>query len=268
MAPSVTLNMESDFNPPNQPFTLSTSPRTLLLSPPSLSSHPEKLNKVIAAHDRSTTDIQMLDRLSLSLVSLPESTYDIILILLDVDTTKPHSHSFLTRDVLLHIVKALRPGGRLQSQDGTLASQDSEARREAIFAGLIVDENGLLKPSHDATQSVPLRFSKKKSEGGAVALTSAAGTGAVSLNLNGKRKNGPSDSARPAGMGFVDFSDDLDPLANDSADDSDELIDENTLLDDEDFSRPIIQRVFNSLLFPVIAPPPILPLTLPPHFSV
>ena len=73
-------------------------------------------------------------------------------------------------------------------------------------------------------------------------MTSAVGTGAVSLNLNGKRKNGPPDPAQPAGVGYVDFSDDFDP-ANES-DDDDELIDENTLLDGEDFSRPVIQRIF------------------------
>lgn len=188
----------------------------------------------------------MLDRLSLSLVSLPESTYDVILILLDSDSTRTESKSLLARDVLLRIVKALKPGGRLQSQDGEFAPQDSEERREAIFAGLVIDENGLTKPSHDATQPVPLRFGKKKSEGGTAAVTYPIGTGAVSLNLNGKRKNGPPDSTQPAGVGFVDFGDDfdltVDEVDNDNDDDDDdELIDENTLLDDDDLSRPIIQ---------------------------
>lgn len=194
---------------------------------------------MLVAHDRSVTDIQMLDRLSLSLVSLPQSTYDIVIILLDADNTRNESQSLLTHDVLLRIVKALKPGGRLQSYDGKFAPQGSEERREAIFAGLIVDAKGLLKPNHDSTQSVPLRFGNKN-EGGAVAVTSAAGTGAVSLNLNGKRKNGPPDPALPAGVGFVDFSDDFDPV--NESDDDDELIDENTLLDGEDLSRPVIQR--------------------------
>lgn len=185
----------------------------------------------------------MLDRLSLSLVSLPQSTYDVILILLDADNTRTESQSLLTHDVLLRIVKALKPGGRLQSQDDKFALQDSEERREAIFAGLIVDAKGLLRPNHEPTQSVPLRFGKNKFEGSVAAVTSAAGTGAVSLNLNGKRKNGPPDPAQPAGVGFVDFSDDFDP-ANES-DDDDELIDENTLLDGEDLSRPFIQRKYH-----------------------
>ena len=246
MAPSVTLDLESDFNAlPKSSSNPSLSKRTLLLSPPSLSSHPDKLDNVLAAHDRSATDIQMLDRLSLSLVSLPQSTYDIVLILLDADNTRTESQSLLTNDVLLRIVKALKPGGRLQSQDNHFAPHGSEERREAIFAGLIVDAKGLLKPNHESTQSVPLRFGKNKTEGGAAAVTSAAGTGAVSLNLNGKRKNGPPDPAQPAGVGFVDFNDDFD-LANESNDD-DELIDENTLLDGDDLSRPVIQRIFPSI---------------------
>lgn len=239
MAPSVTLDLGSDLNVLPRSSPNLSSKRILLLSPPSLSSHPEKLNNVLVAHDRSATDIQMLDRLSLSLVSLPQSTYDIALILLDADNTRTESQSLLTHDVLLRIVKALKPGGRLQSQDDKFAPQGSEERREAIFAGLIVDSKGLLKPNHESTQSVPLRFGKTKNEGGAAAVTSAVGTGAVSLNLNGKRKNGPPDPAQPAGVGYVDFSDDFDP-ANES-DDDDELIDENTLLDGEDFSRPVIQ---------------------------
>ncbi len=181
----------------------------------------------------------MLDRLSLSLVSLPDSTYDIILILADADNTHSESHKLLNRDVLSRIAKALKPGGKLRSQDGNFAIEDGEERREAIFAGLVVEGTDMVKPKYEATQSVPLRFGKKKDEGGAAAVTSPAGTGAVSLNLNGKRKNGPPDNTQPAGVGFVDFSDDFgDP----EEEDDDDLIDEDTLLDEEDLARPVIQR--------------------------
>ncbi|MCJ1255602.1 electron carrier [Lignoscripta atroalba] len=244
MSPSVTLDTTSDFN-----FATTTSsktavtPRTLLLSPPSLSSHPEKLNSIIEAHDRNATDIQMLDRLSLSLVSLPESTYDVILILTDADNTRTESQRLIGRDILKEVVKALKPGGRLRSQDGAFASTESEERREAILAGLVVatdNKDGVTKPNYDATQSVPLRFGKKKSEGSAAASTIPAGTGVVSLNLNGKRKNGPPGPTQPSGVGFVDFSDDFDaPIEEENSDD--ELIDEDTLLDDSDLARPIIQ---------------------------
>ncbi|KAI9869652.1 MAG: electron carrier, partial [Pleopsidium flavum] len=238
MAPSVTLDTTSDFIPTSATMTkASPEQRTLLLSPPSLSSHPEKLNNVIEAHDRNVTDIQMLDRLSLGLVSLPESTYDVIIILTDADGSRSESQKLLGRDMLGRIVKALKAGGKLRSQDSTFASTGGEERREAILAGLIVQGgDGVVKPDHAASQSVPLRFGKKKSEGGAAAATSVNGTGVVPLPQNGKRKNNPSDSMKPAGVGFVDFSDDFDASADDE-----ELIDEDTLLDEEDLARPIIQ---------------------------
>ena len=249
MAPAVILDNSTDFAPILPKTGGSPSnPRTLLLSPPSLSSHPEKLDNVLAAHDRSATDIQMLDRLSLSLVTLPPTTYDLIMILMDDDETRAESKKLLNVDLLSRIVKALKPGGRIQSQDGKFGIEDEEERREAIFAGLMIEGNDLVKPNQEATQSVPLRFGKKKNEGGAAAVNSAAGTGAVTLNLNGKRKNGPPDSTQPAGVGFVDFSDDFGAPEVDDDDDDDELIDEDTLLDEEDLKRPVVQRKFNRAL--------------------
>ena len=235
MAPAVTLDNSSDFD--YSTTTKATMPRTLLLSPPSLSSHPERLEDVRAAHDRDATDIQMLDRLSMNLVSLPEETYDIILILMDADNTRRESQALLSSQLLSTLVKSLKPNGRLQSQDGSFAATEtSDERREAIFAGLIVQDGQMVKPDYASTASVPLRLGKKN----ASATTSAAGTGAVSLNLNGKRKNGPPDATQPAGVGFVDFSDDFG--APEEEDDDDDLIDEDTLLSEEDLARPIVQR--------------------------
>ena len=189
----------------------------------------------------------MLDRLCLSLVTLPPTTYDLIMILMDEDNTRAESKKLLNVDLLSRIVKSLKPGGRIQSQDGKFGVEDEEERREVIFAGLMIEGNDLVKPNQEATQSVPLRFGKKKNEGGAAAVNSAAGTGAVTLNLNGKRKNGPPDSTQPAGVGFVDFRDDFG--APEVDDDDDELIDEDTLLDEEDLKRPVVQRKPRCALF-------------------
>ena len=180
----------------------------------------------------------MLDRLSLSLVSLPEATYDLILILADADDTRMESKKLLDRDVLSRIVCSLKPGGNLQSQDRKFGADDAEERREAIFAGLLVEGNKLVKPDHTATQSVPLRVGKNKSNS-ETATTSAAGTGAVSLNLTGNRKNRSPASNQPAGVGYVDLIDDFEMP---DADDDDDLIDEDTLLDEEDLKRPVVQR--------------------------
>ncbi|MCJ1435537.1 electron carrier [Xylographa pallens] len=196
----------------------------------------------------------MLDRLSLSLVQLPPSTYTTIILLTDANNTRSESRSLLNSKLLARLIAALRPGGTLRSQDGTFASEAEAAeRQEAILAGLIVSSNGVTKPDYDTTASVPLRFGKNKISNGTTATTnghsihsdnapangltsstSPAGTGVVSLNLNGKRANGP------RGVGFVDFSDDFDaPLEEEDSDD--ELIDEDTLLEESDFIRPVIQ---------------------------
>ena len=181
----------------------------------------------------------MLDRLSLSLVTLPEATYDVILILADADNTRTESKKLMNRDVLSHIVQSLRPGGRLKSQGDRFAADGTEEWREAIFAGLLEGgDDDMVKPDHTATQPVPLRFGKNHSNGG-TATTSTAGTGVISLNLNGKRKNGPPASIQPAGVGYVDFTDDL---GMPEIDDDDDLIDEDTLLDEEDLKGPIVQR--------------------------
>ena len=182
----------------------------------------------------------MLDRLSLSLVSLPEATYDVILILADAKDTCIESQKLLNRDVLSRIVRSMKPGGRLRSQDGKYATDNEEERREAILAGLLVEGNDMIKPEEEATQPVALRFGNNRSEDGPKAVTSAAGTGAVSFNLNGKRKSGPAEIAHPSGVGYVEFSDDFGvPEINDSDDD---LIDEDTLLDEEDVKKPVLQR--------------------------
>ncbi len=205
----------------------------------------------------------MLDRMSMNLVSLPDETYDIILILTDADNTRRESQSLLASQLFTTLVKSLKAGGRLRSQDNSFAAtEDSPERREAILAGLIVRDGQMVKPDYASTASVPLRLGKK----GSSATTNAAGTGAVSLNLTGKRKNGPLDATQPAGVGFVDFSDDFDAPVEE--DDDNELIDEDTLLSDEDLAGPVVQRRWNPpqpltllpvhmpLNVPVIFPPP------------
>lgn len=231
MAPTSTT--ESALGPPASSF------RTLLLSPPSLSSHPERLDKVLAARDRTATDIQMLDRLALSLVSLPVSLYDTILVLLDANGTRSESKNLLTKDVLDHLFKALKPGGNIQSQDGRFAVDDESERRAAILAGLIVHGTKVEKPLYNTTASMPLRTGKRND---IKASTTAVGTGAVTLNINGKRNNGPTSTVRPADGRYVGSHDDLETLNGGEDDSDDELIDEDTLLDEDDIKLDIVQR--------------------------
>lgn len=275
MAPAVTLDNVSDFNP----ASTTTSPdgyssRTLLLAPPSLSSHEEKLRDVLSAHDRTVTDLQMLDRLSAGLVSLPLSTYDLVLILTDVDGSRTESSALLSREVFAKIVQALKAGGKLQSQDNTFGSEiQSSERTESILAGLMpAASGGMAKPDYSASEAIPLRFGKKKDTSvnadGSVPLrfgkkedTPVNADGSVPLrfgkqedapvNADGsiplrltKRKSVDITKDKPAGVvgvGFVDFSDDLDApiITGESDDDDDELIDEDTLLTEADLARPV-----------------------------
>ena len=240
MLPPVALDTTSEFSMPTKSTT--QPPRTLLLSPPSLSSHPEKLNHVIESYDRKVTDMQMLDRLSLGLVSLPESTYDLILVLTDADNTRRESRNLLSREVIALLVKTLKPSGRLTSQDGQLGNAPGPERNEGILAGLTYEDGaGFTKPDYGAQESVPLKFGGKKGVAQAAGGLNGTAAHSVSLPLNGKRKSEDASNAAPAGVGFVDFSDNLGQPEVDS---DDELIDEDTLLDEEDMKRPVKIRGF------------------------
>ncbi|KAK1846396.1 anamorsin family protein, partial [Colletotrichum chrysophilum] len=198
------------------------------------------------SHDRAATDLQMLDRLSARLVALPESAYDLVLVLTDADGSRVESTRLLSdRAVLSAVAEALKPAARLRAQDGGNLANDPAVAREAVLAGLVAVGGAFEKPDYDEAP-VTLSFGKKKTaanSNGAVSLNGGAvslnGGGAVSLNSNGsvslssKPSTAPAVSA-PPGVGFVDFSDDLD-----MDDDDDELIDEDALLTDADLSRPL-----------------------------
>lgn len=224
--------------------------RLLLLSPPSISSHPDKLNKLLESHSRETTDLQMLDRLAAGLISLPESTYDIIMLLTDADGTRTESSSLLNRQIFQLVARALRPGGKFKSETGTLGDAGTAEHTEAILAGLVVDDTGaLLKPDFGVQESVPLRLGRKKA-------TNQAPPASVDEKAQPVAAAGLEPKSKPAieGVGFVDFSDDFAvPLASGDGLD-DELIDEEDLLDEDDMGRPIVQRELLSVYRPIPRP--------------
>jgi anamorsin len=234
------MDTSDDFVMPTKAAPPQIAKRTLLLSPPSLSSHQEKLTNVLQMHDRSVTDMQMLDRLAMGLVSLPESTYDAVMVLSDADDSRKESQSLISRDVLALLFKAMKPGGGLYSQDGTFGAVEGAEKNEAILAGLNFDAaKGFTKPDYSAQESVPLRFGRKKPTAHATGGLNGTNEGSVALPLKGKRKSADMTPSIPAGVGFDDGT------ANDAEEDSDDdLIDENELMADEEVKRTIKIREY------------------------
>ncbi|KAG2165034.1 hypothetical protein VTO58DRAFT_108039 [Aureobasidium pullulans] len=239
MAPGITIDNTSDFS--FAPPSAKSQDRTLLLAPPSIASHPDALNSIVEAHDRNATDIQMLDRLALGLVSLPASTYDLVLLLTNVDGSREP----LNRAIIEKLVPSLKDGGKLKSQDGQFGTSASTEQTEAILAGLVQDvSGGMSKPAQAAAQTVTLSFGKKKkANASAVPLNNIE-----AINKTIIETPQPAAPSAPAGVGF-DMGDDLDVEFYDEDEEmelpsKEELlagssIDPNTLLSEEDRKRPI-----------------------------
>lgn len=172
----------------------------------------------------------MIDRLSAGLVKLPSATYDLVLVLTDASSSLDEALPLLTRSILGPIAESLKPKGRLQAQDGSDLGQNAALAKEAVLADLVASNGGLHKPDYgngDGTVSLKLGGRKKKAD-----------VKPVTDNANAVQKIEVKPVV-PAGVGFIDFSDDL------NADyDDDELIDEDTLMTEDDLKRPINIRTF------------------------
>lgn len=229
MAPAtLMIDPSDDFVMPVQK-SVSPPKRTLLLAPPTLASHSSALSSILADYDRSVTDLQMLDRLSAGLVKLPPSAYDLVLILADASSMLGESLALMNRAVLGPVAEALKPNGRLQSQDGN-SLEESTLSKEAVLAGLVASRGGFEKPDYgDNEGTVTLKFGLKKKN-----QPTPLADGSVPLNLKKKNKPVEVKPVAPAGVGFIDLSDDLG---------DDDLIDEDTLMTEEDLLRPINIRM-------------------------
>ncbi|KAJ5167222.1 Fe-S cluster assembly protein dre2 [Penicillium canariense] len=175
------------------------------MAPPS---GPETLHALFTTFDRQTTDLQMLDRLSTGAVTLSPNTYSLVLILTETDgSRRAEALQLLTRNVYTALVPAMKPGAKLQTQDKALTAAEA---MEAIMAGLAQNEAGFEKPNFEQASAVPLK-------------------------LGGRKKK----TAAPAGI-MMGFTTNSTPGNNHDRDDDEELINEDSLLDEEDFTRPIM----------------------------
>ena len=233
--PSLTIDLtpDLDFSPATTTIQQTSNngqqQRTLLLAPPSLpalgAQGEARLASLFALYPRAATDLHMLDRLAAGLVTLPLATYDLILIL--TGTLVADEERQLLRDRALwgKIAGAVKPGGIVKGEDGNAVSLtgDKDVVKEAVLAGLVVRDGGgeFGKPEYAEEEVVPLKLGFGKKKETATKLAAPA----------------PTQTTVPAGVGFVDFSDDLDL----DAEDDDDVIDEETLLTEEDMRRGPMQ---------------------------
>jgi hypothetical protein len=160
----------------------------------------------------------MLDRISAGLISLPVSSYDVIVLLNDPTHSSNSTDSRISRTVMAQLFAALKEGGVLKSQDGTLGHEPSAEKTEAILAGFLLNQNGngMMKPVQSAVEGVVLlKRGAKRGPGASIPK--------------------PVDAPVNLGVGFVDGLD---------VGDDDELIDEDDLLTEEDKTQGIVQRKF------------------------
>lgn len=213
MAPSA-FDFSDDFSAPAaaaaRPSVADGTKRSLLLAPPSVAAHEEKLRSVFTTFDRSTSDLQMLDRLSAGLVSLPSATYDLVLVLADSNDRQTEALQLLSRQVFDALVPSMKPQAVLQLQHGRFGAAEA---REAILAGL-VEQDGAFVKEEEEEAVIPLR-----------------------LGANKKKDQMQTTSSLLNGVVMVNPDDDLGEY-----EDGDELIDEDDLLSEEDLKRPPQQR--------------------------
>ncbi|KAE8152202.1 Fe-S cluster assembly protein dre2 [Aspergillus avenaceus] len=211
MAITIDTSDDFDFSPSNG--TQIPQKRNLLLAPPSVAAHEEKLRDVFTTFDRSSTDLQMLDRLSAGFVSLPADTYELVLVLAGEEALQ-----LLGRDVYKVLVPAMKAGAKLQLQNGILNAGNA---LEAVLAGLVEKDGAFEKAAQEA--AVPLRLGGRKKKDKQNEAQNGTQNGV---------QNGTSNGVQNGATNGVQM---FDP----AADNGDELIDEDELLSDEDLKRPL-----------------------------
>lgn len=128
--------------------------RTLLLASPSIATQEDIIKQLFTKHDRSSTDLQMLDRMNDGLVTLPADLYDLVIIIKD----QHDPLRLLTRHVFATLVPAMKVACKLQTHDGMPLSEAET--REAVLSGLVEAQEGRFEKAATA-DVVPLKLGLK-----------------------------------------------------------------------------------------------------------
>lgn len=167
----------------------------------------------------------MLDRLELNLVSLPEKTYNSVLLL---SSSSPSSTPDLNPAILDKVFASMVPGGKWRSRDNLLGGCE---KLMLVMAGFLVEEEDgssvLVKP--DVTNSVSLR-PRKKGDSSGVAVPRKAESVFAALIMAAPVLTAPVLKTQINGVGFVDYGDD--------ASSDEEFVDPDSLVD-----LPPLQRM-------------------------
>ncbi|RKF62344.1 Fe-S cluster assembly protein DRE2 [Erysiphe neolycopersici] len=142
------------------------------------------------------------------------------------------SAQYFDRNNFQQIFSALKAGGRVEAQDKTLGQDHKIAEyKEAILAGLVLDDGGMIKPKYSTSDTVPIKLLKGRSRNHKGHTTKDT---VNSLN-NSENTNSNNLESRTNESRSLNFS--VKPSFID--DDGEELIDEDTLLTEEEINRPL-----------------------------
>jgi hypothetical protein len=144
----------SSFSSQYLTLKMSTMHRTLLLASPSIATQEDIIKQLFTKHDRSSTDLQMLDRMNDGLVTLPADLYDLVIIIKD----QHDPLRLLTRHVFATLVPAMKVACKLQTHDGMPLSEAET--REAVLSGLVEAQEGRFEKAATA-DVVPLKLGLK-----------------------------------------------------------------------------------------------------------
>lgn len=161
--------------------------RNLLISPPSLASDEARLTSILQSFPQRL-DLQMLDRLALDIVKLPQDHYDNIILAASAAASGDDETTTLTQlgALLPRLLTALKPGRSVHIPAGPQGT----LKGDAIIAGFAVNAGSdgmiLTRPEHDTRTptALPLRSKRKNNSEKAARLRAALASSSPAAKID------------------------------------------------------------------------------------